>query len=382
MARLVYICAALLFSGVLLQVTEADDPSMATSSNTTTHASNTTTTAPNVTTHAPNITTTASNATTTAPNITTHAPNITTTAPNVTTHTPNITTHAPNSTTHAQNATTTAPNATTTAPNATTTAPNATTTAPNATTTAPNATTTAPNATTTAPNATTTAPNVTTAAPNTTTHALNTTTAHHTTLPTPTLAPHSSKPASGNYTVKDEKVTCIKASMGLELQLYNSSRIEGYFDIVPETTKATGNCGTDAANLNITFAEGFINFGFVQDKSGYYIKEVDVVFKLSSQTWRANSTNEKLLYTDKGYAVKCKNTPTIKFKNDLNLVMAEVKLQAFDLNNGEFGKVTTCSYDRNIIGIAVGVTVLVIVIIIVIIYLIWHKKKSSGYERI
>ncbi|CAH2247818.1 lysosome-associated membrane glyco 3 isoform X2 [Pelobates cultripes] len=368
MARLVYICAALLFSGVLLQVTGAGDPLMATSPNTTTHAPNTTTHAPNTTTHAPNTTTHAPNITTTAPNITTTAPNTTTTAPNVTTHAPNTTTHAPNVTTHA--------------PNVTTHAPNTTTHAPNVTTHAPNVTTHAPNVTTHAPNTTTHAPNTTTHAPNVTTHAANTTTAHHTTLPTPTLAPHSSQPASGNYTVKDEKVTCIKASMGLELQLYNSSRIEGYFDIVPETTKATGKCETDAANLNITFAEGFINFGFVRDKSGYYIKEVDVVFKLSSQTWRANSTNEKLLYTDKGYAVKCKNTPTIKFKNDLNLVMAEVKLQAFDLNNGEFGKVTSCSYDRNIIGIAVGVTVLVIIIIILIIYLIWHKKKSSGYERI
>uniref|UniRef100_A0A8C5M1X4 Lysosomal associated membrane protein 3 n=1 Tax=Leptobrachium leishanense TaxID=445787 RepID=A0A8C5M1X4_9ANUR len=342
---------------------------------TTTHALNTAAHTTNTTTHAPNTTAHTTNTTTHAPTTTAHTTNTTTHAPNTTAHTTNTTTHALNTTAHTTNTTTHAPNTTAHTTNTTTHAP--TTTAHTT-----NTTTHAPNTTAHTTYTTTHAPTTTAHTTNTTTHALNTTTSSYTTQPTPTLAPNPSPPTAGIYTVKDIKnVICIKALVGLELQLYNSSKVKGYYNIIPNETTTDGTCGDSTANLKVSFPGGFINFGFVTDQGYYYIKDIDVLLKLASETWNVSTTNEKLLYTKRGNSVTCKNTPTTKIKDSVGVVMANVKLQAFDFTSGEFGKEQRCSYENNVIAVAIGVTVAVIVII-GILYLIWRKKKASGYERI
>ncbi|XP_053315211.1 lysosome-associated membrane glycoprotein 3 isoform X2 [Spea bombifrons] len=351
MGRLALIGAVLLYSVFTFEMVEAADRPYSVLK-TTSHTVITHTTSGQPTSHA------LSTHTTAAPNTTHVVTNSTTMAPNTTSHAvTNHTTITPNTTTHAVT-------------NHTTITPNTTTHA------VTNHTTITPNTTTHA------VTNHTTITPNTTTHATTKhTTASYTTSPVPTLAPKPSPPTTGNYTVKNDKVTCILAIIGLELELYNSTKTLGYFNIAPEHTSASGSCGDNKANLKLSFPEGFINFGFVQDKSGYYIEDVMVFLKLSSESWNVNATNKKLLYTDKGYSVKCKNTPHVKVDSSVTLVMTHVKLQAFDIKNGMFGKEMLCSYDRNIIGVAVGLTVVVLVIIGIIIYLIYHKKKS-GYQRI
>ncbi|KAM8953119.1 lysosome-associated membrane glycoprotein 3 [Pelodytes ibericus] len=324
-------------------------------------------------------------------NTTIHSTANTTLAPNTTTHTTANTTPAPNTTTHTTANTTPAPNTTTHTTANTTLAPNTTTHITANTTPAPNTTTHTTANTTLAPNTTTHTTANTTLAPNTTTHstanttlAPNTTTALHTTLPTPTLAPRPSPPSNGNYTVKNGTDACIMALMGVELELYNSTKIKGYFNIVPDKTQATGTCGDKKANLKLTFTNGFINFGFVQDKSGYYIKDVIVLFKFGSETWLANNTNEKLLYTDNGYSVKCKNTPTIKWNNYLSLVITDVKLQAFGIHNGIFGKEKECYADINQTLIPVGVVLSIVglFLIIFVVILLARRRRNSDYQRI
>ncbi|XP_066457694.1 lysosome-associated membrane glycoprotein 3 isoform X2 [Eleutherodactylus coqui] len=354
----------------------------------------------NATTHAPSnaITHAPSNATTHAPsNVTRHAPsNATTHAPSkATTHAPsNATTHAPfNATTHAPSkATTHTPsNATTHAPsNATTHTPsNATTHTPsNATTHTPsNATTHAPsNATTHAPsNSTTHGPfNTTTHLPvtNTTTHAPFNTTTHA----TPTLPPTSSPPEIGNYTVKDGKGPCIIAIMGLELQIDNSTKERTdrrYFNIQPKHTNANGTCGDSKSNLLLQFPEGSINFTFIKESKTYYIEEVSAQFYVASAgRWNGNSGKVKLLSSDVGYSVMCKRTPTVQLGENLELILADVKLQAFEIKNGTFSKEEMCSYDRNITAVAIAIAVIVIVVIAIILYFVWQKRRSSGYEHI
>ncbi|OCT80722.1 lysosome-associated membrane glycoprotein 3 [Xenopus laevis] len=328
----------------------------------------TVTTAPNTTTTtvttAPNTTTTT---VTTAPNTTTTT---VTTAPNTTTTT--VTT-APNTTT---TTVTTAPNTTTTT---VTTAPNTTTTT---VTTAPNTTTTT---VTTAPNTTmttvTTAPNTTTT---TVTTASSATTVHSsTTTPTPTLEPKPSAPETGTYTVRTEHEICIKAVMGLELELTISSKTQQYFNIVPTQTGFNGTCEKSKANLNLTFKNSFINFVFVQDDHSYYLDSVTVSFNLTkSESWYGTASNQKLLETENGYSVKCKNTPKIQLGDTINLVMTNVQLQAFNIKDSNFGQETTCKYDHNYGPMIAGIVIAAVVVLGIIIYFIWSKKKSSGYQRI
>ncbi|XP_069831219.1 lysosome-associated membrane glycoprotein 3 isoform X2 [Dendropsophus ebraccatus] len=284
-------------------------------------------------------------------------PSNTTKAPSSsTTHTPsNTTSHAPsNTTTHApSNTTTHAPS------NTTTHAPS------NTTTHAPS------NTTTHAPS------NTTTHAPfNTTTPTIHTTT---------TLPPRPSPPEIGNYTVKNGKGVCIIADMGLEIQIQNSSKGKPdkiYFNIEPKQTKANGECGDSKSNLLLQFPEGSINFVFVKEGKIYYIEEVSVQFKLASDRWNSTSGKLKLLSTDVGYFVTCKRTPTVQLGDNMQLILAEVKLQAFDIQDGKFGKEETCSYDRNTVAVAIAIVVVVIIVVAIVLYFIWHRRRSTGYERL
>ncbi|XP_018422560.1 PREDICTED: lysosome-associated membrane glycoprotein 3 [Nanorana parkeri] len=122
--------------------------------------------------------------------------------------------------------------------------------------------------------------------------------------------------------------------------------------------------------------------GEVKESKIYYIDEISVNFSWSSEHWNGTDGKLKLLSTDVGYAVKCKNTPTVKMASNLQLTMADVTLQAFDIRNDTRGKEAACSYDRNMIAVAIAVTVLIVIIIAIIIYFICHKKRSSGYQRI
>ncbi|KAM9316554.1 lysosome-associated membrane glycoprotein 3 [Gastrophryne carolinensis] len=241
------------------------------------------------------------------------------------------------------NTTTPAPsNNTTPAPaNTTTPAPsNTTTPAPsNTTTPAPsNTTTPAPsNTTTPAPSNTTThAPsNTTTPAPsNTTTHAPSDTTSS----PLPTLPPKPSPPSTGNYSAQNGNDACILALMGLSLEL-DISKEKRYFNIDPMNTYSNGTCGETKANLVLSFHQGLINFVFAKENKMYYISEVSVIFTWEGTGhWNETVTNLNLLKTAVGYAVKCKNTPTIKLGGSVQLTMADVKLQAFEIQKKSFGK--------------------------------------------
>ncbi|XP_073434861.1 lysosome-associated membrane glycoprotein 3 [Dendrobates tinctorius] len=290
-------------------------------------------------------------------------------------------------------------NTTTSVPASTTTQEpsNTTTHAPsNTTTDAPSNTTThaLSNTTTHAPSNTTThAPsNTTTHAPsNTTTHApsnttTSNTTSHTTTHVIPTLPPTSGPPEIGNYTVKDDKGACIIADMGLELEIdisIKGKKEKRYLNIKPNETNANGTCGASKSNLLLQFPGGFINFTFVKEEKIYYIEEVSVQLYVASEgRWNGTSGKLKLLSTDVGYSVACKGTPNVKLADNLELVLTEVKLQAFDIKDGKLGKEEMCSYDRNFTAVVIAVVVIAIIILAVAVYFIWHKKKSSGYQQI
>ncbi|XP_068135411.1 lysosome-associated membrane glycoprotein 3 isoform X2 [Hyperolius riggenbachi] len=240
--------------------------------------------------------------------------------------------------------------------------------------------------TTTAPpttNTTHTTANTIHTTSNVTTPGTSNTTSPPPTHKTPSLPPNPSPPQSGTYKVGNEKGLCIIAEMGLELEVQNATKYKFYFNLNPENITVNGTCGENEANLFLKFPEGFINFVFVKDSKVYFIDEVSVNFTWEGLgIYHGIAKKQNLLRTDTGYSVKCTNTPAVNLADDLQLTLAAVKLQAFDIHNGTLSKDIACSYDRNLIAVAIGVSVLAVIIVGIIVYFVCLKRKSSGYQRI
>lgn len=246
------------------------------------------------------------------------------------------------------------------------------------------------NNSTTAPTTSNTTHLTTKAPTNTTSHTTSNTTKQPIPTTTPALPTRPSPPTRGRYVVNNTNGTCIIADMGLELELDNATVMQAkeskgkqYFNVNPKMTSIQGTCGESRANLQVVFPEGFISFAFLKESKQYHIEEISVNFTWNSaEHWNGTSGTLKLLSTYNGYSVKCTRTPTVNLTGNIILSMADVKLQAFEIHDNNFGKEELCFEDRNTIAVAIGVTVIILIIIAIIIYFICHKRRSSAYQRI
>ncbi|XP_069474752.1 lysosome-associated membrane glycoprotein 3 [Ambystoma mexicanum] len=328
-----------------------------------------------------NTTTPSANRTTTVPSNQTTA-HSTVTSPQVNTTTPsaNRTTTVPSNQTTAHSTVTSTPQVNTTTPSA-----NITTTVLSNQTTAHSTVTSTPqvNTTTSSANSTTTIPsNYTTTQPSNSTTHTTTNTTHPVTvptvIPTPTYSPEPSPPATGNYSVSDKGANCIMALMGIEIIIHTNK--DTYFNIAPDETKTSGNCGKFNANLNLTFNAGFINFNFVKDNKSYYADQIQALLQPLNVEQLSKQT---LMQTKLGTSYKCNSKQRFPLGNNLTLLMINARLQAFEIQHNNFGTESECPTDHNsVIAVAVGLTVVIVIILALIIYLIYRRKKSSGYQRI
>ncbi|XP_011510990.1 lysosome-associated membrane glycoprotein 3 isoform X3 [Homo sapiens] len=127
-------------------------------------------------------------------------------------------------------------------------------------------------------------------APGTTAAAHNTTrtAAPASTVPGPTLAPQPSSVKTGIYQVLNGSRLCIKAEMGIQLIVQDKESVfspRRYFNIDPNATQASGNCGTRKSNLLLNFQGGFVNLTFTKDEESYYISEVGAYLTVSDPVY-------------------------------------------------------------------------------------------------
>ncbi|XP_067392608.1 lysosome-associated membrane glycoprotein 3 isoform X2 [Emydura macquarii macquarii] len=200
----------------------------------------------------------------------------------------------------------------------------------------------------------------------------------------PTLAPDSSSPPTGAYSVSTGSVNCIKALMGLELIVQDSkTQKKGYFNIDPNITQTSGICGNLQSNLNITFNGGFVSFIFVKEDSVYYINTVEASLKIPSAGSWHNVTHKQLFTTTMGNSFKCLSKQMVNLGEKFQLLTVNTQLQAFTIVGNQFGKVEECSADFNIILPVIGSLVVIIASITVLLFYAVHlKRKSSAYQRI
>ncbi|KAJ8793877.1 hypothetical protein J1605_019141 [Eschrichtius robustus] len=88
-----------------------------------------------------------------------------------------------------------------------------------------------------------------------------------TVAPRPTLAPQPSSAKTGIYQVLNGSKLCIKAEMGIELTVQDTESVfspQKYFNIDPNATQSSGNCGFRKSNLLLNFQGGFVNLTFTK----------------------------------------------------------------------------------------------------------------------
>ncbi|XP_002928063.1 lysosome-associated membrane glycoprotein 3 isoform X2 [Ailuropoda melanoleuca] len=226
------------------------------------------------------------------------------------------------------------------------------------------------------------APSPTTAAHNTTQTALPATTATR-----PTLAPQPSSAKTGIYQVLNGSRLCVKAEMGIELMVQETESVfspQRYFNIDPNATQASGNCGSRKSNLLLNFQGGFVNFTLMKDENSYYINEVRAYLTVSNPetVYQGTKSSVVMFETVVGHSFKCVSEQSIQLSTKLQLKTMNVQYQAFDFEDDHFGNVDECSSDYTIVLPVIGAIVLGLCAVGLIVYGIRLRRESSGYQRI
>ncbi|XP_036883505.1 lysosome-associated membrane glycoprotein 3 isoform X2 [Sturnira hondurensis] len=228
------------------------------------------------------------------------------------------------------------------------------------------------------------------------TQASETTTAAHnatqtaspaTMAPGPTLAPQPSSAKTGIYQVLNGSRLCIKAEMGMELTVQERESVfspQRYFNIDPNATQASGNCGFRNSNLLLNFQGGFVNLTFTKDENSYYISEVEAYLTVSNpeKSYHGMKSDAMVFETVIGHSFKCVSEQSIQLSAYLQLKTMNVQLQAFDFEDDHFGNVDECSSDYTIVLPVIGAIVLGLCVVGLIVYGIRLRRESSGYQRI
>ncbi|KAL0600388.1 Lysosome-associated membrane glycoprotein 3 [Plecturocebus cupreus] len=181
-------------------------------------------------------------------------------------------------------------------------------------------------------------------APGTTAAAQNTTgtVSPVSTVPAPTLTPQPTSAKTGTYQVLNGSRLCIKAEMGIQLVIQDKESVfspRRYFNIDPNATQASGNCGTRKSNLLLNFQGGFVNFTFTKDEKSYYISEVGAYLTVSDPVtvYRGVQHTMVMFEAAAGHSFKCVSEQSLQLSAHLQLKTTHVQLQAFDFEGDRFG---------------------------------------------
>ncbi|CAI9545763.1 unnamed protein product, partial [Staurois parvus] len=244
---------------------------------------------------------------------------------------------------------------------------------------------------TTAPHTTahtnhTTAPH-TSAHTNHTTQASTTAPSNHTSTPhTNHTTPHTTPsplPPPTEYFVNGTSGVCLRIKAVFILTFSNTT-FPNYTVPAPPTTKAKGSCSPDTAELMLTFPDGSLSVTFKKDqkKSSFYLAAANVTAHKEAVSVFSASLNE--MVTPLGHAYTCKDV-NVNISSTLKLLLMDVKAQAIELKDANFGQEMNCSDSHTrskTVPIVVGIVLLVLIVAVVAAYFIARKcrHRSAGYQ--
>ncbi|XP_073479282.1 uncharacterized protein [Aquarana catesbeiana] len=231
----------------------------------------------------------------------------------------------------------------------------------------------------------TTAPH-TSAHTNHTTQASTTSPRKHTSTPhtNQTTPPHTTPsplPPPTEYFVNGTSEVCLRIKAVFMLKL-NNTKFPNYTIPSPPTTKASGSCSPDTAELILAFPKGSLALTFKKDtkKSSFYLAIINVT--VSGEGISKVSLDG--ISTPLGHSFTCKEVD-FEVSSSVKLALKDVQAQAIELKGGNFGPEMNCSSSSShskTVPIVVGVILLVLIIVVVAAYLIARKlrHRSDGYQ--
>ncbi|KAI1891532.1 hypothetical protein AGOR_G00144770 [Albula goreensis] len=206
-----------------------------------------------------------------------------------------------------------------------------------------------------------------------------------------TSALHPKQPATGRYSLSDSRDrVCLRADMGAQYLLTRNKKMS-FFNIDPTTTKATGLCGRSTSYLSLNFTKGHLQLTFHKEGEAWYVTTIRTsldAFLICKNCKRELFTgvisNKTLFETAAGLCYKCNTQMTLRLGENLSIKIINVKIQAFEMNDGHFGKEEECwpDYCRRVIPLALGAVAVGGCLIAILVFLTLRDNHPQGYQRI
>ncbi|KAJ7310492.1 hypothetical protein JRQ81_007414 [Phrynocephalus forsythii] len=222
----------------------------------------------------------------------------------------------------------------------------------------------------------------------TTTHGpANTTTVPTTTSlpPVPTLLPVE-KPNTGSYSIKNGTTACLLASLGLQLNI--SQTVPVIINFNPNTTVASGSCGSSVAALTLKDGGSKVDFLFAVKNTTsdrFNLKEVNITV-IESKTATLSAANRSLDYWEAtlGNSYMCLKEETLVVTSGYRMNVFDLKIQPFEVKDNEYATAEDCSprVDNYFVPIVVGAALAGLVSLVFMAYFVGRNTRpNAGYAR-
>ncbi|XP_062819975.1 lysosome-associated membrane glycoprotein 2 isoform X2 [Anolis carolinensis] len=203
--------------------------------------------------------------------------------------------------------------------------------------------------------------------------------------PLPTLVPVE-PPATGSYSLSDHSVTCLLATLGLQLNI--SQKVPLIINFNPNTTVASGSCGSQVSVLTLTDDRCKVDFVFAVKNTTierFSLTEVNITV-IESKNATLNAANRSLDYWDAtvGSSYMCRKEETLAVTPGYKLNIFDLKVQPFDVKDNQYATAQECLLDDDavLIPIVVGAALAALIVMIVVAYVIGRRKSYAGYQTL
>ncbi|XP_069009629.1 lysosome-associated membrane glycoprotein 3 [Embiotoca jacksoni] len=209
----------------------------------------------------------------------------------------------------------------------------------------------------------------------------------------PVLQPCEATPPTGTYTLNNPGGrTCIRATMGVEYVVIENKKT-WYFNLDPNRVRTDGSCGEEAAVLALALPgkPASLQFTFRKEKNIFYVTNLTahlspqpVCQGCAHKNYSGSTVYEKLFSAADGQSFMCKSENLLLTSSELRIKLVSLQIQAFDVQEGKYGKGVECWADFNkraipIIVVAVGVG---LILIAALTCLFVKDRRVQGYESL
>ncbi|XP_060754653.1 lysosome-associated membrane glycoprotein 1a [Neoarius graeffei] len=215
--------------------------------------------------------------------------------------------------------------------------------------------------------------------------------------PTTTIAPTTpvtpSNPEPGNYSVSTNGTVCLRARMGLQLNVTYVSKSQNksvavVVNVQPNVTSSSGSCESTTATLLLTGDLANLTFMFTLNTTTkkYQLSALNMSAAWQDMAASVHVGNSSLEYMQGtlGHSYMCSVEEVLPVVSTFTLNTFDLQVQPFGIHNNQFGPADVCPMqkDNMLVPIIVGACLAGLVLIVLIAYLIGRKRSHAGYQTI